>query len=221
MDSTSELYPGFTPLHHAVLCKSDNNTIKALLDQGASPAARTPEGDTPLHLTLISERYYMARYYMCIGDKAVTPVDDRLFLLEENPFGSKGFSHCHIACMFGKLEIVRSFLDRGLDPNRHRILRPFRIKPRDHLWHGDTCLHVATHAGHSDVVQLLLERGADPNANCNASLYTPLHNATYDRQGSATKLLLQYGADVNARNCDDVTLLYTCSAPFTSGGATW
>ena len=208
MDSTSVLYEGFTPLHLAVLCENRNkkifndNTIMTLLDEGASPATRTPQGDTPLHLTITSDRYTRE-----LVENVVMVTDDRLFLLEENPYGSSGFSHCHIACLLGKLEIVRSFLDRGVDPNRHRIRGPSRMKFLDDIWHGETCLHVATLAGKFDVVQLLLERGADPNAR-NASLCTPLHIPPYDYGGRASKLLLEYGADVNARNSDDMTPLH-------------
>ena len=202
MDAASKLYPDIeisTPLHLAVLCGT-NDEIEALLDQGVSPATRTPDqGNTPLHLTVASENYLLD-----IGKKIF--IDDRLFLLEENPFGAHGYSHCHIACLYGNLEIVRSFLDRGLDPNRHRVQRSFDKNPCDHAWHEDTCLHLATHAGHSDVVQLLLERGADPNA-CNAYRCTPLHNTMYDSQGSATKLLLKHGADVDARNYKEMTPL--------------
>ena len=208
MDSTSWLYEGFTPLHFAVMWQNgkDNvsydNTIKTLLDEGASPAARTPQGDTPLHLAIASYRYTRDLVHL-----VVSVIDDRLFLLEENPYGSSGFSHCHIACLLGKLEIVRSFLDRGVDPNRHRIRGPSRMKFLDYLWHGETCLHVATLPDKFDVVQLLLERGADPNAR-NASLCTPLHIPSYDYGGRASKLLLEYGADVNARNSDDMTPLH-------------
>ena len=202
-DSRTVSHSGFTELHHLILSERNNDdAIKTLLDQGASPAARSSQGDTPLHLTLISRRYTME-----LGEDVVSPIDDRLFLLEENPFGSNGFSHCHIACLFDKLEIVRSFLDRGLDPNEHRVRGPFRMERRGHQWHGDTCLHVATFAGHSDVVQLLLERGANPNIR-NAMLCTPLHSSMYDFEATATKLLLEHGADVNARNRDDITPLH-------------
>ena len=202
MDYTPVLYQGFTPLHLAVLSEGNDDKIKALLDQGASPAARTPHGDTPLHLTIISDRYRMEF-------RGKPLVDDRLFLIEENPFGINGLSHCHIACLFGKLKIVRKFLDRGINPNMHRIHGTFRMKPDEHIWHGNTCLHLATYGCHFEVVQLLLERGADPNA-CNASLCTPLHIPPADNYGGSfiTKLLLDRGADVNALNCDYMTPLH-------------
>ena len=193
---------GYTPLHLAVLSQYENendDNIKALLDQGASPAARTSQGDTPLHLT-IGTPSYMEQ----IGDAIL--IDDRLFLLEENPFGSHGLSHCHIACLFGNLEIVRSFLDRGVDPNLHRIRSSYTRRRYHGLRYDETCLHLATYAGRSDVVLLLLERGADPNVR-NSLMCTPLHNPKYDRHGSATKLLVEHGADVNARNGDRMTPL--------------
>ena len=195
-------FTGLTPLHRAVLSPEYDNTKKiiALLDQGASPAARTTQGDTPLHLALESV------YYLDVGLCDIL-IDERLFLFEENPFGSRGLSHCHIACMFGNMKVVRSFLDSGVDPNLHRTRGPFSMEPCTYVWHDDTCLHVAMHAGRSDVVRLLLERGADPNAR-NSLMCTPLHSALYDFYGTATKVLLEHGADVNARNCQDMTPLH-------------
>ncbi|GAA2208294.1 hypothetical protein GCM10009850_037520 [Nonomuraea monospora] len=54
------------------------------------------------------------------------------------------------ACQHGRIEVVRWFLDRGVDPD----VAPYL---------GRTGLHWAIPAGRADVVRLLLERGADPS----------------------------------------------------------
>jgi ankyrin repeat protein len=52
-----------------------------------------------------------------------------------------------MACQFGRSDIVRYLLDRG-------------VRPDDTLGLGETGLHWAAYSGHADAVRLLLERGA-------------------------------------------------------------
>jgi ankyrin repeat protein len=56
-----------------------------------------------------------------------------------------------LAAQYGHVEIVRSLLDAGEDPDRYN-------PPGGHA--HSTPLHQAALAGHTDVVKLLVERGA-------------------------------------------------------------
>ncbi|CAB0038758.1 unnamed protein product [Trichogramma brassicae] len=73
-----------------------------------------------------------------------------------------GLTHFHVACYFGKHEVVKNFLELGQDPN---ILLPET---------GDSPLHLAQEFGSQDEIELLLRYGADPNW-ANKSGLTPLH----------------------------------------------
>lgn len=58
------------------------------------------------------------------------------------------------ASQYGRVEIVRSLLDSGENPNRYN-------PPGAHS--HSTPLHQAALGGHEDVIRLLVERGADPS----------------------------------------------------------
>ena len=221
LNSTRGFFAGFTPLHCAVWVHN-KNMVQTLLDHGADPAAFTAEGDTPLHMAM---RYLKelvlnlkTNHLLTLTDEngsSVLDVDDRLFLLQENPFGSCGFSHFHIACYLGKLEWVKAFLDRGIDPDI-RIRRPLRKAPNFEsegaMWINETGLHAALRVGHREVVLLLLERGADANAP-DMYQHTFLH-CVLENDKNIVKLLVEDGgADVNARNSSGETPLHCACRP--------
>ena len=84
------------------------------------------------------------------------------------------FTPLHVACHFGKLEIVRLLLDHGADANAETE-------------HGLKLLHQVSFGPYEfqedgiRIVELLLEHGADVNTRSN-DMWTPLHLAS--RMGS-------------------------------------
>ena len=198
-------FAGCTPLHFAVL-KDNVEMIEMLLDLGADPAARSAEGDTPLHMSIILllEEINLEDDELCMHN-----CDDRLYLLQENPFGSCGFSHFHIACQFDDVEVVNAFLNRGVDPDI-RTRKPHSIPSCEDPWINETGLHAAMRTGNYGVMLLLLERDADANAR-DMFQRTPLHMIMHDDDSMVRLLVESGGADVNARNGDGETPLHvTC-----------
>ena len=205
LNSACGRFSGFTPLHFAVLA-GEEKIIDLLLDYGADPAARSVEGDTPLHMSM---KYL--KTLVDLGSRTnelyLPYFDESLFLIRENPFGSSGFSHFHIACQFNQLEVVNDFLNRGIDPDI-RSRRPHSYESGGEPWINETGLHAAMRIGHREVVILLLERGADANAR-DMIQRTPLHKVLEDKDKSMVRLLVESGgADVNARDCDGKTPLH-------------
>ncbi|CAH8772651.1 ankyrin repeat domain-containing protein [Paenibacillus dendritiformis] len=119
-------------------------------------------------------------------------------LLEANPQlaneeNGDGLLPLGIAAHCGRVDVVRTLLDRGADVNALSC-SAISIIP------SNTALHAAI-AGARDreVIQLLLERGANP-ALLDSNGHTCLHVAVLHDDGiELIRLLLDHGADANAR----------------------
>ena len=85
------------------------------------------------------------------------------------------------AAEYGRLEGIRSLLDRGANINA----------VGSHNW---TPLHNASSNGHHQCVELLLDRGANINA-VDTFNYTPLHWASINGHKQCVELLIDRGAD--------------------------
>ncbi|KAL7294861.1 hypothetical protein TKK_0011786 [Trichogramma kaykai] len=96
-----------------------------------------------------------------------------------------GWTHLHAACVFGFVEQVRRFLDRGQDPNcRWRETQ-------------DTLLHVAARYGNRKMMELLMSRGAKPTLLNNEKL-TPLEVFLMAKHGDDVEsvwMMLEAGRD--------------------------
>ena len=86
-----------------------------------------------------------------------------------------------VAADQGKLEEIRSLLDRGANINAVDTIK-------------NTPLHRASRNGHHQCVELLLDRGANINA-VDASNDTPLHSASIYGHHQCIELLIDRGAD--------------------------
>ena len=85
-----------------------------------------------------------------------------------------------IACQSGQAQLVKFFLDGGVDKD---MLTP----------EGSTLLHVAVEHGHHEVVKVLVQAGADVNKEFNGM--SPLYRASELGHPEIVELLVQAGAD--------------------------
>jgi hypothetical protein len=92
----------------------------------------------------------------------------------------------HIAALCGKVEMVRSLLEEGVE-----------VDLRDAM--NMTPIQWAASRGREDVVQLLLEEGADVTTKDSQGT-TPLHQAASGGNESVVKALLQGNAEKNAKD---------------------
>lgn len=111
----------------------------------------------------------------------------------------RGYSPLHQAVVWNRLEIARSLLRHGGDPNQP--------DPQGH-----TPLHYAATLGLDEMVQLLLNQGADPNARqlpapdrpqagwATSDGVTPLHCAAYFENTNTVALLLAKWANPSLTN---------------------
>ncbi len=186
---------GRNALHLAVMARGDGPTltvvhhsqerariVAALLSAGASPNARTPSGDTALHLACAA------------GDAKVVAV---LLLGGAHPdirnAALRTPLHAAVAG-WAFPDIVALLLDIGAHPS-----------PRDA--HGATPLHLIREIRTDGALNRLLEAGADITAPArNGDL--PLHRAVRRGNGTVTRRLLEVGADVSARGAKGRTALH-------------
>jgi ankyrin repeat protein len=99
--------------------------------------------------------------------------------------GKSGYSPLIAAAKRGNVELVKMFLDLGLDPNHQNS-------------YGETALHEAVCNREDDVevVKLLLDRGADIRIKDKHG-ETPLFHALRCRQYAIFEFLLQHGAGLS------------------------
>ena len=93
-----------------------------------------------------------------------------------------------IAVKHDQLDMVRTLLDAGLDPNETRRIKEYEgevFTQGEPLW-------IAAGESQYDIAELLLERGADPNADLYAS-GDPVSRAYNNCDERMKNLLFRYG----------------------------
>ncbi|XP_058796611.1 serine/threonine-protein phosphatase 6 regulatory ankyrin repeat subunit B-like [Phymastichus coffea] len=156
---SSPLWPGFTPLHFAVLACEETSAavIRLCLVQGAEAHVQDKCGWTPLHLAFRRHKVEAIKWLLLHHHELVNPSDD------------DGLTHLHIACATGHLEFVDR-LQYSFDLNV--VYTGKRsvglIKP------GFTLLHTAIASGSSAIVEILLNHCVDVEAK-DANGETPIH----------------------------------------------
>ena len=138
--------------------------------------------------------------------------------------GKNGLSPIWYACSANQKEIVKLFLDNGVDVNYGKpvgdnessmssyldwvesandisVTAGYSLKVSNTLG-GESLLHVATKSGHLSMVKLLLEKGAEINVQ-DESGNTPLHYASANGKKDVVKYLLDKEADVSIVNAKE------------------
>ncbi|XP_004072588.1 ankyrin repeat domain-containing protein 39 [Oryzias latipes] len=98
------------------------------------------------------------------------------------------------AAVDGDLDRVKSFIDKGTDPNL-----------RDSS--GYTALHYSSRNGHLAVCKILLENGACASPQTRGGA-TPLHRAAYCGHLDVVRLILHHGADPGLCDNDGASALH-------------
>lgn len=114
---------------------------------------------------------------------------------DENIANERNEMSLHTASEHGRLDVIRSLLDRGADINTRN------------KWH-ETPLLVASSSGKLDVARLLIDRGADVACR-DFQGRSALHRAWNFLE--IVRLLLDHGADVDAMDEDHCTPLIDAS----------
>ena len=198
---------GWTPLHPAAL-NGHLNTVRLLLECGADRNIRDDSNKSPLDLASDNHNLEVANLLSqsaVLGEEvdptasSANPHDQRLDVVQSpRSHGEVESSNDEqpllcTASRNGRVDVVRSLLDRGSDVEETGSLR-------------QTALSMASEFGHIAVAKLLIERGANVNSrDVNGS--SPLHQASQYRHFHIVRLLLDHNADVNARKRDQMTAL--------------
>jgi ankyrin repeat protein len=205
--------------------------IKLLLDRKADPAIKNNIGETATSKAIKGAQYktinLLVERKALQGDAVVgesilhaeAEFVEGLFQGVADELRQKILTELlHLACLSGKTEVVKLFLDKGADPNQNKGL-PLCVcsggqgAPMEavklllesgadpNLWDKESALAGACDANRPDVVSLLLERGAKVNAQGEKG-ETALMAAVVGASSKdpIVQILLDKGADVNAKS---------------------
>lgn len=186
-------FPGYTPLHFAVLY-NQVNVVKLLLHHRANASKANKAGSTPLHLAC--EYVYVPIVALLLKDgadpclkdsKGCTPLhyafyraeknDDLVNLLlkyipmDANPTDCRGLSHFHVACTRNVPKQIKTFLQH--DPSVVNLC----VDSDGSRYSGYSPLHFAVDFNRESVVEVLLQRCANVSAKVGNSESTALHLA--------------------------------------------
>lgn len=155
--------------------RNDERAVGQLLQRGFDPNARSPEGQTALHLALRDR----------LPD--VAEVLWRHAALDVNASNGNGETPLMFAALRGQLDWARRLLERGAKVHQA----------------GWSPLHYAATGPEPQIVVLLLDRGAPVDAP-SPNRTTPLMMAARYGAEASVDLLLARGADKRLRNDRDL-----------------
>uniref|UniRef100_A0ABD2XG59 Uncharacterized protein n=2 Tax=Trichogramma kaykai TaxID=54128 RepID=A0ABD2XG59_9HYME len=103
---------------------------------------------TPLHHLFRRDNFIFSSNWPVVADSLF----DIYHGNDVNYIDKSKLTHFHVACWFGRTDVVKKFLERGQDPNL--------------VWPGQnhSPLHLAMQCQNREVAELLLRAGADPNS---------------------------------------------------------
>ena len=151
--------------------RDDGDTVRALVQRGFDANARSPQGQTALHLALRDQSWRVAQALW-----ASTALD-------VNAVNASGETPLMMAALRGDLDWARRLVDRGAKVQKD----------------GWSPLHYAATGPEPKIVALLLDRGAPIDAT-SPNRSTPLMMAAQYGAEANVDLLLARGADVRLRN---------------------
>jgi len=198
----------------------DDELCAVMLQRGADPNERAPDGDTPLRLANSLGFSHLVRLLLSAGARPEVAGAFGMKSLDAVLLGrgvARARADAHLGCAKMLLEV--------LEPSEiNPTLLGVAVKYGDgeladaliHAgapvstpgWVGPTPLHWATRTGNEDVVRVLLGHGADARALDDEGK-TPLFGS---RTSRVCALLLAGGAEVNVRSADGETPLHEAAA---------
>lgn len=158
----------YTPLHLAVNTGC-LETIGILLNHGAFITSKNKNHETPLILAAKLNKF-------AIIDLMLSNISP------ENCANTENLSHMHIACMRNRIDIVKMFLQSGVEINHAVSMTSIR-------WAGYTALHFAVEFNCLETVDFLLGCGASLIAR-DGREQTPLHIAFMHQNNLIIDLIL-------------------------------
>lgn len=176
----SDLFGGFTPLHFAVKFRCVD-TVRLLLDNGASVAAQNAIKKLPLHYTFC-QNHQECKLILDLLWRAIKSSGAKLI-------GTTGLSHLHIACMSNDRPAIDKILKQ--DPNSiHQCTRS--DCPR---WPGYSPLHFSAKYGDAESIKLLISHNKNLVHSTDIYGFTSLHVACSSSRLENVEKLLEGGSD--------------------------
>lgn len=170
---------------HKAVGGGHGEIVTDLLGSGASIAAKSIHGETPLHVAAGSGRTEMVRLLLLKG-------------ADTDAFDHDKWTPLYLATYYGNFAAALALLAAGADVS----LRCGR--------HRDPVMHMAAGEGRVEILTAVIEHGADVDA-VDTNHNTALHIAAIFDRTKTVDILVEAGANIEARNRDGITPLYMAS----------
>ena len=167
---------------HSAVTKSDDRYTELLLNHNASPNLVCAKYMSPLCKAIDTECYHNAKVLLKYGCQVNEKNDENQLSLVLTPL--------HIAVSKNNLEMIRTLLEAGADPNS------YSKRVAESVYQHSSVLHLAASEDQLLTLWLLVVKGGDINSQHDLRRDTPL--LILARKGSVegVKMLLRFGADV-------------------------